>query len=415
MNTSNLPIVIAGGGFTGLFTALYLRHKKCSRPVILIDRQWRFIFKPLLYELLTSEVKIDLVWPRYDELLVGSDITFIHDDISKIDLKQSRISLDSGLTYDYEYLVLALGSTTGYFNIPGARENTFTFRMGEDVFRLGSHLRDCLQRATQEPDPLKKQQLLTFAIVGAGPVGVELAATLADLLPIWYRALGGDARELQIVILQRGKEILKGDANEVLRPVAEQLLQQRTASVKLILNASVEEIGENSIRYKHEGHGEILAANTIAWTAGTATHPLIKDLAVEQEYRDRQGKLIVNSTCQLPEYPEVFAGGDCGINLANPQPALAQVAYQQARGIATNIKALCEGKAAKPVKVSLRGTLLKLGMNESVAEIYNRLEVKGKTGHLIRQATYLEMLPTPLHNFKATTEWLTDAIFQKFI
>ena len=406
------PVVIVGGGFTGLFTALHLRHQKCSRPIILVDRNWRFIFQPLLYELLTSEVKLDLVYPRYDELLAGSDIMFVRDRVSHIDLKQRRVSLDSGLCYSYEYLVLALGSAAGYFDVPGAKENTFTFREGNDVFQLGSHLRDCLQRATQESFP-QKQKLLRVVIVGAGPVGVELAATLADLLPIWYEALRENPHQIEIVIIQRGTEILKGDTNAILRPVVEQKLQQRTIPVKLILDASVSAVGEDWIEYRKEGQTERLDAKTIVWSAGTVTHPLVKQLDISSEYRDR-GKLIVEPTCQLPEYPEVYAGGDCAIDSANPQPALAQVAYQQAKGIATNIKASCEAKQLQPVKVSLRGTLLKLGMGESVAEIYDRLEVRGKPGHLIRQATYLEMLPTPLHNFKATTEWLTEGIFQKF-
>lgn len=397
----------------GLFTALHLRHQKCTRPIILIDKEWRFIFQPLLYELLTSEVKIDLAWPRYDELLAGSDIIFIRDRISQIDLKQRQVSLNSGLCYSYEYLVLALGSAAGYFDIPGAKENTFTFRQGEDILKLGAHLRDCLQRATQESDPKQKQKLLTVGIIGAGPVGVELAATLADLLPIWYKALRGDPSELQIVILQRGSEILKGDTNNPLRPVVEESLQVRTASVKVILNANVNAVGKDWVRYEKE-QTESLSAATIVWTAGTVTHPLIDRLAVSREDRDRKGKLIMTPTCQLPEYPEVFTGGDCALDPENPQPALAQVAYQQAKAIATNIKALCEGKQVKPAKISLRGTLLKLGMGESVAEIYDRFEIKGKAGHLIRQATYLEMLPTPLRNFKATTEWLTEGIFQKF-
>ena len=415
MNDSLKPVVIVGGGFTGLFTALHLRHQKCSRPIILIDRQWRFIFKPLLYELLTSELQLDLVWPRYDELLAGSDIIFICDRISHIDLKQRLVSLDSGLCYSYEYLVLALGSAAGYFDIPGAEENAFTFRTGEDVFKLGSHLRDCLQRATQEKDFKKKQKLLTVGIVGAGPVGVELAATLADLLPVWYKALRGTPQELQIAIIQRGTEILKGDTNNPLRPVAETLLQHRTATVKLILNAKVSAVGEEWVRYEREGHTENLKAATIVWTAGTVTHPLIKQLAIRKKYRDCRGKLLITPTCQLPEYPEVFAGGDCTVNPEDSQPALAQVAYQHAKAIATNINALCKGKELEPAKVSLRGTLLKVGMGNSVAEIYDRFEVKGKAGHLIRQTTYLEMLPTPLRNFKATTEWLTESIFQKFI
>ena len=414
MNDSFKPVVIAGGGFTGLFTALHLRQQKCSRPIILIDQQWRFIFQPLLYELMTSEVKLDLAWPRYDELLAGSDIIFIRDRISHIDLQQRRVSLDSGLCYSYEYLVIALGSATGYFDIPGARENTFTFRKGEDILKLAPHLRDCLQRATQE-EPQEKQKLQTVGIIGAGPVGVELAATLADLLPIWYKALRGDPQQLQIVIIQRGTEILKGDPNTPLRPVVEASLQRRTAPVKVILNAQVSAVGEDWVRYEREGHTETLEAATIAWTAGTVTHPLIRQLAVSETYRHRQGKLMISSTCQLPEYPEVFAGGDCAVDPENPQPSLAQVAYQQAKAIATNIKALCEGKDVKPAQVYLRGTLLKLGMGESVAEIYDRFEVKGKAGHLIRQATYLEMLPTPLRNFKATTEWMTEGVFQKFI
>ena len=415
MNNLDKPVVIAGGGFMGLFTALHLRNQKCSRPIILIDQHWRFIFQPLLYELLASEIKIDLAWPRYDELLAGSDIIFIRDRISHIDLKQRQVSLDSGLCYIYEYLVLALGSAAGYFNIPGAKEHTFTFRAGEDIFKLGEHLRDCLQRATQEPDPVQKQRLLTVGIIGAGPVGVELAATLADLLPIWYKALQGNPSELQIVVIQRGGEILKGDPNDLLRPVVEQSLQARTASVKVILNASVSAVGKDWVRYEREGKTENLAAATVAWTAGTVTHPLIKQLALSESDRDRRGKLIITPTGQLPKYPEVFAGGDCAVNPEDPQPALAQVAYQQAKAIATNIKALCEGKEVTPAKVSLRGILLKLGMGESAAEIYNRFEVKGKSGHLIRQAVYLEMLPTPLHNFKATAEWLTEGIFQKFI
>lgn len=142
---------------------------------------------------------------------------------------------------------------------------------------------------------------------------------------------------------------------------------------------------------------------------------LIEQLAVGEEYRDRKGRLIITPTCQLPEYPEVFAGGDCVVESDDSQPPLAQVAYQQAKVIATNIKALCEGEAVKPAQVSLRGTLLKLGMGESVAEIYARFQVKGKAGHLVRQTTYLGLLPTPLHNFKATVDWLTDEIFQNFI
>lgn len=358
MNDSLKPIVIAGGGFTGLFTALHLSNQKCSRPIILIDCKWRFLFQPLLYEILTGEINLDVASLRYDELLAGSDIMFVHNSISHIDLKQRKVSLDSGLCYNYEYLVLSLGRAIGYFNIPGARENTFTFRTGEDVLRLGQHLRTCLQRATQEKDPLEKKKLLTVAIIGTGSVGVELAATLAHLLPVWYEALQGDAQELQIEIIQRGEEILKGDTNELLHPVTETSLHQRTTSIKMILNANISAVGKDTVKYERIGNTENLEAATIVWTAETVAHPLIRQLAISEKYRDRKGKIIINNYFELPEYPEVFAGGDCAVKTENPQPALTQVANQKAEAIATNVKALCEGKELSPVKVSLRDTSL---------------------------------------------------------
>lgn len=129
-------VLILGGGFTGLFTALHLSHQRCSLPTTLIDQEWSFIFKPLLYEFLSGEMKVDLVWPRYDELLHKSGVAFIRDTIAQIDLQKRQVTLESGLHYSYGHLVLALGSTTGYFGIEGAKENTFGFRTGEDAIAL---------------------------------------------------------------------------------------------------------------------------------------------------------------------------------------------------------------------------------------------------------------------------------------
>ena len=134
------PTLILGGGFTGLFTALHLSHQRCTLPTILIDQEWSFIFKPLLYEFLTGELNVDLVWPRYDELLHNSGIAFIRDTVQEIDLHHRQVRLTSGLSYTYKHLVLALGSTTGYFGIEGAKENTLPFRTAEDAIALGRHL-----------------------------------------------------------------------------------------------------------------------------------------------------------------------------------------------------------------------------------------------------------------------------------
>lgn len=410
MNDATHPTLILGGGFVGLFTALHLSHQRCTLPTVLIDQEWSFIFKPLLYEFLSGEMKVDLVWPRYDELLHNSGIGFIRDTVQDIDLHQRQVRLTSGLCYTYSNLVLALGSTTGYFGIEGAKENSFAFRTGEDAIALGQHLRDCLQRASQTEDSQERRTLLTVAILGAGRSGIELAATLADLLPDWYTQIGGNVQEIRVVVIQRGTEILKGDMNS-LRSSAQSALQNRTMPVELLLEAEVSAVHANKVEFKRHNQTEVLPAATIIWTTGTATHPLIKALPIAQEHRDKQGRLQVTPTLQLPDFPEVFAGGDCAVDKDNPLPATAQVAYQQGAAIARNLKAISEGGTPSPAHVSLRGTLMKLGLEESVAEIFDRFEVKGKLGHLIRQAAYLELLPTPVRNFKATTQWLTDEVF----
>lgn len=412
MNDSTNLTLILGGGFTGLFTALHLSHQRCSLPTILVDREWSFIFKPLLYEFLSGEMNVELVWPRYDHLLHNSGVAFVRDTIEAIDLHQRQVRLTSGLHYTYKHLVLALGSTTGYFGISGSQENTLPFRTAEDAIALGQHLRDRLQRASQTEDQEQRRTLLTVAVLGAGRSGIELAATLADLLPDWYAPLGGNVEEIRVVVIQRGKEILKGDTN-TLRISAQSALQKRTVSVELLLEAEVSAVQANQVEFKRHNSSEVLPAATIIWTTGTATHPLIKALPIPDEHRDKQGRLYVTPTLQLPDFPEVFAGGDCVVDKDNPLPATAQVAYQQAAAIARNLKAISEGGELNPAHVRLRGTLMKLGLEESVAEIFDRFEVKGKLGHLIRKAAYLELLPTPVRNFKATTQWLTDEVFRQ--
>ncbi|MEO0405878.1 MAG: NAD(P)/FAD-dependent oxidoreductase [Cyanobacteria bacterium P01_A01_bin.135] len=412
MRDLNRDIVILGGGFVGLFTALHLQRLACDRPRILVDRNWRFVFKPLLYELLTSENKVDIIWPRFDELLAGRDISFVLDTINAVNLEQRRVITETGLAFHYRYLVLALGATTGYFRVPGAEEHSFDFRDGQDVIVLGQHLRKTLQVASQTTAEQRRKHL-TVAIIGAGPSGVELAATLADLLPTWYGPLGGSATDIKIVVLQRGQEILKGVGNDTLKATANEALKQR--SVQILLGAKVTAVRGGEVAYEQDGEPHILEASTVVWTAGTSTNPLLSGLAVASENRDRRGRLKVLPTLQLPEYPEVFAGGDGAFDPENPQPNTAQVAYQQGEAIADNIIALIEGKPPQAAGVSLRGTLLKLGVGESAAEIFDKFEVKGHAGHLIREATYLSMLPLPGYKIKSGVQWLTEEVFERVL
>lgn len=426
--------LIVGGGFTGLFTALHLSHQHYPRSVILIDKEERFCFKPLLYEYFSGEMDAQQVCPRFEELLKVSGVVFVQDAVSSIDLVNRQVKLTSGTCYDYSNLVLSLGSVTGYFGVEGAQEHALPLRTPEDAIAIDRQLRDCLHRAREIQDSQERRKLLTVAVIGAGPAGIEMAGTLADMLPNWYEAMGGNGQEIRVVLLDRGQDILEGDINNRLRDTAQKALQQRTVAVELLLGCKVTAIRPNILEYKRHEESEILEASTVVWTTGTNTHPIVKALPIPDEHRDQRGRLKVTPTLQLPDFPEVFAGGDCAVDIptlvgqgyryekpklpeevdAKPLPPTAQVAYQQGATIAHNLKAAALGNHLKPSQVNLRGTLLKLGLEESAANLGDSFELTGQMGHLIRQSTYLQLLPTPIHNLKATSKWLKDEIFVRY-
>ena len=373
IEAQQLPTLILGGGFTGLFTALHLSHQHYKTPTILIDRSSRFIFKPLLYEFLSGEMNTKSICPRYDTLLHKSGIEFIEDTIQSIDLQQRQVQLASGLHYNYGNLVLSLGSVAAYFDVAGAEEYTLPFRTTEDAVALAKQLRNCLQRATQTPKP-QQQALLTVAIVGAGCTGIELAATLADLLPDWYAAFGSNVADIRVVVIQREKEILKGDSDS-LQQAAQTALHERKVSVEVLLETEAIAVRRNTVVMKRNNQIEQLSAATIVWATGSAIDPLVSTLSIPEARRDKQGRLKLTNALQLLDFPEVFGGEDCTV--MEQQPATAQVAYQQGAAIAHNLQALAEGHSLLPVEIGLRGNLMKLGLDESVSDLFDRYQVKG--------------------------------------
>ena len=410
MNES-LPTIILGGGFVGLFTALHLSHQKYPNRVILIDRTEHFVFRPLLYEYLTAEMSDEQVNPRYEELLKGSGVEFIQDAVQKVDLEQKRVELANNSSIGYQYLVLALGAQTGYFGIEGAKEHTLPFWTRQDAIVLKNHLQDCLRQSLSTEDTLERQKLLTVAIIGAGASGVELAGTLADILPQWYIKQGGDFEQIRLVLVNRGSQILSSNS-ESLRTAAEKALEQRPFPVEFQMNASVTAVRPQEVVFKRNDKQETIAAATIVWTTGTTINPVVKSLPISDDYRDKKGRLKVLSTMQLIDRPEIFVGGDCAVNWDKSLPPTAQVAYQQGAAIAKNLQALATGRVPNLTSVSMRGTMVKLGLNKAAADIYDRLLIKGESAHLLRQGRYLTLLPTPAHDFKATTQWLSKEVLK---
>ncbi|MEL7037925.1 MAG: NAD(P)/FAD-dependent oxidoreductase [Cyanobacteria bacterium J06592_8] len=415
MNQANSPTIIVGAGFAGLFTALHLSNHNYPHPIILIDRNDRFCFKPLLYEYMSGEMESYQIVPLYVELLYGRSVSFLQDTVTSIDLEARQVYLADGTAREYSNLVLAPGNVPAFF-AEGAAENTFTFQSKADVDALKQHLSECCQEAVQLPSFEERRSRLTVAIVGGGPAGVELALTLGDLLPQWYEAVDGSSQDIRIVLINRG-DILQGDANSHLRDTAIKSMEGRRVPPELMLGVSVTAIRPGIIEFTKNGESGQLEAGTIVWTAGTAINPLIKALPVPGNQRTKRGHLLVKPTLQLLEYPDVFAAGDCAVidpgnSDAKPLPATAQVAYQQGGAIAQCLTIKAQQKESLPLcKVSFRGTMMKLGLGTGVANLFDRYEIVGAVGQTIRQVLYLGLLPTPEHNIKTILDWIKDDVF----
>ncbi|MGD1853643.1 MAG: NAD(P)/FAD-dependent oxidoreductase [Leptolyngbyaceae cyanobacterium] len=425
MTSSKAPTIIIGAGFSGLFTALHLNNQGYPHPIILIEKSDRFCFKPLLYDYMSGEMQSYQITPLYIELLHDRDISFIKGTVISIDLETSRVCLEDGRTQEYGNLVVAAGSVPAFF-AEGAAEHAFTFHSKADVDALKHHIMTQCRKAAQEPSPEVRRSLLTVAIVGGGPVGVELALTLGDVLPQWYESavsvaanetassLTRELREIRIVLLNRS-DILNGDVNKSLRDTAMAAMASRTVSPELMLGASVRAVRSNSVEFTRNSSSECLTAGTIVWTAGTSVHPLVRALPVPKHERSKRGHLLVKPTLQLLSYPNVFAAGDCAVIESDeePLPATAQVAYQQGEAIAQTLMVKAKQKDPLPsYTVGLRGTIMKLGMGTAVANIFDRYEVVGTVGQAIRQVMYLGLMPTPIYNARTILGWIKDDIFE---
>lgn len=372
-----IRICILGGGFGGLYTALYLsrfawvRAGKCK--MILVEQNDRFLFTPLLYELITGELQPWEIAPSYQKLLGGTEIAFYQQTIRGVDLKTRQVVLDDGAELAYDYLVLAVGTQNRWANIPGVQTHALTFRTLADVERLEARL-----KILEASD----RQRLRLAAIGGGANGVELACKLADRL---------DKRG-QVHLIERGEEILKNFPSGV-RKAAYRALRSR--NIKIDRLTEVTAIEADSMTVVRDGKTVVLPVDLVLWTAGTQARDWIARLDCPKSDR---GKLLIHPSLQLVDYPEVFALGDLADigNGSQPVPATAQAAYQQASRAAKNLAAALQGKRLQPFRYLHLGDMLTLGKGAAVVSS-SFLNLEGKLAAAIRRLVYIQRLPTLRH------------------
>jgi demethylphylloquinone reductase len=393
---SQPKIVILGGGFAGLFTALDLAG---SADVTLVSDADHFLFTPMLYEYLSGEVEAWHIAPRYDELL-DENVRFVQSIVTGIDLTSQTVSLEThNETLPYDMLVLAVGGITNYAGVEGAEEFSLPFRKLAHADNLRRRMVTALDRIAPDLAPQDVRREVTFAVVGAGASGCELSTKMADLLLDAFkrRALHGEPR---VLVLEMGDRVVPG-MGEQIREFVEDALRQ--SHVEVHTQTRVVEVSTDEVTFEHEGNREKLKTAGVVWTGGVRMNPILEQLDVE---KNRRGLLVVNPYMQLSQHNNVFALGDIAL-YADATPTLAgtaQLAFQQATLAARNIKAFLEGKELHTKHFEELGEAISLG-TERAAVLTGGKAFGGALARQARFALYTSRLPTWHHRLRVGASW----------
>lgn len=391
MSEQPTRICILGGGFGGLYTALRLSQlpwEKHQQPeIILVDQNDRFLFSPLLYELLTGELQTWEIAPPFEELLVNTGVRFTQATVAGINIDEHRVQLQDGPEFSYSRLVLALGGETPLDMAPGVAEYAIPFRTIADAYRLEERL-----RILEESD----QDKIRIAIVGAGYSGVELACKLADRL--------GERGRIRLIELS---DMILRTSTDFNRDAAHRALEDR--KVWLDLETTVESIGSDTISLLYKGQVDTIPVDLVLWTVGTRVAPVVKSLPLKQS---RRGQLTTTPMLQVIDYPEIFALGDladCRDAEGQQVPNTAQAAFQQADYTAWNIWASLTGRPLLPFRYQQLGEVMTLGIDNATLTGLG-IKLDGPFAYLARRLAYLYRMPTLNHKLKVGFNWMAQPL-----
>ena len=393
---SKKKVLIVGAGFGGLFTALELAG---SAEVTLVSDTEHFCFRPLLYEYLSGEVEAWHIAPDYKELF-GDEINLVRGAVESIDFQNrtAKVSTrDDRLNYDA--LVLATGGTTNFWNVAGAEQFALPFRGIEDADELRNRMTRALNEISPTLAPSDVREKLTFAVVGGGASGVELATKMSDLLTDAFqkRGLKGEPR---VVIYEMGDRLIPGMGEEARSYVEKTLLKSH---VDVQLQTKVLEVKPHSIVSERGGGRTETETVTTVWTAGVKVNSLIENLDLP---KDENGLLLVNQTLQIKNHENIFALGDIAKleEVGATLPGTAQLANQEAALLADNIKAFLNAGELKTKQFEELGEALSLGTKNAALLVGGNV-ISGAIAREARFALYTARLPTWHHRLKVGASW----------
>ena len=397
-------VVIVGAGFAGLWAARTIARSPVD--VLLIDRNNYHAFFPLLYQVAAAELEPeDIAYPVRTILRRRSNVHFRFADVEKVDLERRVLQLGSQSVF-YDYLMLATGSTSNFFGVPGAADYALPLRTLQEGVTLRNRILSSFEQAADEPDSERRRRLLTFIIVGGGPTGVEFAGALSELIrgPLKkdYRTIDFD--KVRVILLEAGSGLLPGLPQQLGSYAAERLLKK---SVGVRLDSAVSLITPHEV---HLQDGSVVAADTVIWTAGVRGTPNGETWGLPIAHN---GRVRVLPTLQVPGYPNAYVIGDLAYveKCGRPLPMVAPVATQQGEAAARNIARQLEGEEPSPFQYRDLGTMAVIGRNAAVAHLFGRWSFTGFPAWVIWLGMHLFKLIGFRNRLLVLTSWAWDYLF----
>lgn len=407
-------VAILGGGFGGMYAALEFERalaRGADLDVTLVNHNNYFLFTPMLHEVAASDLDVTNIVSPIRRLL--RRVTFFHGEIEALDLVHRRVGVSHGHeqhchSLPYDHLVLALGSTTNFFNIPGLAHHALTMKSLSDAVLLRNHLIANLEEADFDGcGAALRAPLLNFVVAGGGFAGVETVAAMNDFLREAVRFFPHLREDmLRIILVSSGKVILP-ELGEQLGTYAQRKLAEQ--KVEIHSNCKVTAVTDHGVTLSN---GTTVTTNTLVWTAGISPHALLETLPCPKE----KGRVLVNEYLEVSGWPGVWAFGDCALvpdlKTGKSHPLTAQHALREGRVAARNILATVRGERMKPFLYSTIGLLAPIGKRTGVANILG-VNFSGFIAWWLWRTIYLMKLPRFEKKVLVALDWTLDVLFSK--
>jgi NADH dehydrogenase len=405
MSDGRAKVVIIGAGFGGIEAAKSLRRAPVE--VTVIDRQNHHCFQPLLYQVATAALSpADVAWPIRHILRKQKNATVLMAEVRAIDSSKQHVQIDS-VSIPYDYLVLATGAAHSYFGHDEWAEVAPGLKRIEDATRIRRRILIAFERAELATDAAERQRLLTFAIVGGGATGVEMAGAISEVarqsLAMDFRRI--DPTAARIVLIEAGPRIMptlpENLSDYVRRTLAKKGVEVLTSTLVISCDA-------HGVEFEHGR----LDADTIIWAAGVVASPAARWLDAEH---DRAGRVNVGADLSVPSHPDIFVVGDTAAVTDQPgihgtAPAAKQMGHYVGRLIAARVAG---GASPPPFRYRHLGDLATIGRQAAVVKL-GRLELTGFLGWLFWSVVHIYFLIEVRDRFIVAFTWLWDYVtFQR--